>query len=102
MSTRRQASSDPEPPNVTIVKSRTSRPRRTVTWRSALAWFQAEISSTPVAQRSRDRPSRSASASKPAAARSTSSGTSPPSRCGGIRPSTTCASVIVGSVPPLA
>ena len=31
------------------VKSRTSRPRLTVTWRSALAWFQAEISRTPVA-----------------------------------------------------
>ncbi len=97
----RQSSSEPEPPNVVSVKSRTSRPRLTVTWRSALAWFQAEISRTPVAQASGERPSFEASASTPTRAASTSSGISPPSRCGGIRPSTTCASVIVTSVPPL-
>ena len=56
MSTSRQASSEPEPPNVTSVKSRTSSPRWTVTWRSALAWFQAEISRMPAAQRSRRQP----------------------------------------------
>ena len=39
------------------VKSRTSRPRLTVTWRSALAWFHAEISRTPVAQASGVSPS---------------------------------------------
>ena len=38
------------------VKSRTSRPRLTVTWRSALAWFHAEISRTPVAQASGRQP----------------------------------------------
>jgi hypothetical protein len=51
MSISRQASSEPEPPNVVSVKSRTSRPLATVTWRSALAWFQAEISRIPVAVR---------------------------------------------------
>ena len=44
--------SEPDPPKVAIVKSRTSSPRLTVTWRSALAWFQAEISRMPVAGRS--------------------------------------------------
>ena len=47
----RHSSSEPEPPKVVSVKSRTSRPRLTVTWRSALAWFHAEISRMPVAQR---------------------------------------------------
>ena len=56
MSTSRQASSDPEPPNVVSMKSRTSRPRLTDTWRRALAWFQAEISRMPVAHRSSSRP----------------------------------------------
>ena len=58
MSTSRQASSDPEPPKVVSMKSRTSRPRLTDTWRRALAWFHAEISRMPVAQRSTSRPSR--------------------------------------------
>ena len=58
----RHSSSEPEPPNVVSVKSRTSRPRLTVTWRSALAWFQAEISRTPVAQASGLSPSWPASA----------------------------------------
>ena len=49
MSTSRHSSSDPEPPNVVRVKSRTSSPRLTVIWRSALAWFHAEISRTPAA-----------------------------------------------------
>ncbi len=38
------------------VKSRTSRPRLTVIWRSALAWFQAEISRTPLAHSSGEMP----------------------------------------------
>ena len=59
------AAASPEPPNVVSVKSRTSRPRLTVTWRSALAWFQAEISRMPVAQASGLRPSLAASASTP-------------------------------------
>ena len=65
MSTSRQASSEPEPPNVTSVKSRTSRPRLTVIWRSALAWFHAEISSTPVAHASKSRPSSPARSRMP-------------------------------------
>ena len=48
----RHSSSEPEPPNVVRAKSRTSRPRLTVTWRSALAWFHAEISRTPAAHAS--------------------------------------------------
>ena len=60
MSTSRQASSDPDPPNVVSMKSRTSRPRLTDTWRSALAWFQAEISRMPVAHRDSSSPSRAA------------------------------------------
>ena len=61
MSTSRQASSDPDPPKVVSMKSRTSSPRLTDTWRSALAWFHAEISRMPVAQRSSSSPSRAAS-----------------------------------------
>jgi hypothetical protein len=101
MSTSLHASSEPEPPNVTIVKSRMSRPRWTVTRRSAFAWFHAETSRTPVAQLSRDSPSVAARTSMPSAARSAWSGTSPPSRCGGIRPSNRCASVTVGASPPV-
>ena len=66
MSTSRQASSEPEPPKVVSMKSRTSSPRLTLTWRSALAWFQAEISRMPVAQRSKSRPSWSARSAMPA------------------------------------
>jgi hypothetical protein len=47
MSISRQTSSGPEPPKAAIAKSRTSSPRLTVTWRMALAWFQAEISRMP-------------------------------------------------------
>ncbi len=68
MSTRRQASSEPEPPNVASMKSRTSRPRLTLTWRRALAWFHAEISRMPVAQWSGSMPSLAAMASMPALA----------------------------------
>ena len=100
MSISRQASSEPEPPNVVSVKSRTSRPLATVTWRSALAWFHAEISRMPVAVRSSDRSSFAPSCSSPSRAASTDSGISPPSRCGGIRPRMTWASVTVGWSPP--
>ncbi|SKF62588.1 Uncharacterised protein [Mycobacteroides abscessus subsp. abscessus] len=92
MSTRLQASSEPEPPKVASMKSRTSRPRLTEIWRRALAWFQAEISRMPVAAFSGLRPRRSASSVMRI---------SPPSRCGGMRPRKTWASVMVGSVPPL-
>ena len=51
------------------MKSRTSRPRLTDTWRRALAWFHAEISRMPVAQRSSSSPSRSARARMPCAGR---------------------------------
>ena len=97
----RQSSREPEPPKVVRVKSRTSRPRLTVTCRSALAWFHAEISSTPAAQASADMPSSFASVSMPALAAPASSGISPPSRWGGMRPRKTWASVMVTSVPPL-
>ena len=58
MSISRQAVSGPEPPKAQRSKSRTSSPRLTVTWRIALAWFQAAISSTPAAHASRDEPDR--------------------------------------------
>src|SRR4029453_14431018 len=67
--TSRQTPSTPNPPKVARTKSRTSRPRRTVTWRRALAWFQAAISSTPAATAGRSSPSLGPSASRPAAAR---------------------------------
>ena len=67
MSISRHSSSDPEPPNVAIVKSRTSRPRLTVTWRSALAWFHAEISRMPVAHSSQAEPERVGEALQPGA-----------------------------------
>ena len=53
--------SGPEPPKAQRSKSRTSSPRLTVTWRIALAWFQAAISSTPAAHASTVSPTRSAS-----------------------------------------
>ena len=67
MSISRQASSEPEPPKVVSVKSRTSSPRATVTWRSALAWFHAEISRIPVAVLSRVRSELAAQGLEPAA-----------------------------------
>ena len=72
------SSSDPDPPNVTSVKSRTSSPRLTVIWRTALAWFQAEISRMPAAHSSAASPRRFAKSATPARAASASSGTSPP------------------------
>ncbi len=45
----RQPTSEPDPPNAVRTKSRTSRPRLTVTCLIALAWFHAAISSIPVA-----------------------------------------------------
>ena len=79
-------------------KSRTSSPRWTVIWRSALAWFQAEISRIPAAVAVEVEPELGAEVGEPVAGRvDRSSGSSPASRCGGIRPSTRCASVTVGS-----
>ena len=70
-------------------KSRTSRPRLVVIRRSALAWFQAEISRMPGGAVLQGQPERLGHrADRRCAAASASSGISPPSRCGGIRPST--------------
>ena len=74
MSSSRQASSEPDPPNVVSTKSRTSRPRFTLTWRRALAWFQAEISRMPRAQAAGSRPSLPASAAIAPRAAAASSG----------------------------
>jgi hypothetical protein len=100
MSISRHAVSGPLPPNAHRSKSRTSRPRLTVTWRIALAWFQAAISSTPAAQASTSIPTASASRPYTASAASRCSGISPPSRCSGMWPSSMNASVVVGSDPP--
>src|SRR5258708_3870991 len=60
-----QISSDPDPPNVTSVKSRTSRPRLTVIWRTALAWFHAETSRIPAAHSCSGMPSFAARSASP-------------------------------------
>ena len=101
MSISRHSSSEPEPPKVARVKSRTSRPRLTVIWRSALAWFQAEISRMPVAHGIERQPEVGGELGEPLAGRLDVQRDLAAQQVRRIRPSTTCASVIVGSVPPL-
>ena len=75
----RFACSGPAPPKATIVSSRGSLPRRTVTSLSALIIVAFAISMIPYAASSGPSPSGSAHLSRmPAAAASTSSAISPP------------------------
>jgi hypothetical protein len=66
---------------VVSAKSRTSSPRLDVIWRSALAWFQAEISRMPAAARQVEAELRAERRSPPG--RADVERHSPPSRCGG-------------------
>ena len=92
----------PAPPKATSANSLGTRPRWTVTTRSApsiasstMLTIARAVSSTPV-------PRASATCATAANAASASSSSSPPSRRGGRWPRTTLASVTVASVPPAA
>ena len=96
----RHSSSEPDPPNVTSVKSRTSSPRLTVICRSALAWFHAETSRIPAAHSSAASPSASPNRPPPPARPRRPAGPRRRADAAGCGPSTRCASVTVTSLPP--